>query len=100
MRSVMSSTTATMETTSAGATSKTRPPTGGKASDIATVIKATQRPRARSWLKVRNRRSVGPRTATAGPASVERVAMVEVAVVEVGVVEVAAIDDRSAVGDV
>ena len=41
-----------------------------------------------------------PRTSAAGPASVERVAMVEVAVIEVGVVEVVAIDDRSAVGDV
>src|ERR1700674_2753186 len=100
MRSVMSSTTATMESTSAGATSKTRPPAGGKASDIATVIKATERPRARSWLKVRSRRSVEPRTSAAGPASVERVAMVEVAVVEVVVAEIVAINDRLAVGDV
>src|SRR5205085_12320096 len=53
-----------LETTSAGATSKTRPPAGGKASDIATVIKATERPRTRSWLKVRNRRSVKDRKST------------------------------------
>src|SRR5882762_88222 len=100
MRSVMSPTTATMETTPAGATSKTRPPAGGKASDIATVIKATERPGARSRLKVRSRRSVEPRTSSAGPASVERVAMVEVAVVEVVVTEIVAINDRPAVGDV
>src|SRR6266481_3715869 len=95
MRSVMSSTTATMESTSAGATSKTRPPAGGKASDIATVIKATERPGARSRLKVRSRRSVEPRTSAAGPASVERVAVVEVVVAEI-----VAINDRPAVGDV
>src|SRR5467141_3102867 len=100
MRSVMSPTTATMETTPAGATSKTRPPAGGKASDIATVIKATERPGARSRLKVRSRRSVEPRTSAAGPASVERVAMVEVAVVEVVVAEIVAINDRPAAGDV
>src|SRR5882757_7073453 len=100
MRSVMSSTTATMETTAAGATSKTRPPAGGKAPDIATMIKATKRPRARSWLKVRSRRSVEPRTSAAEPASVERVAMVEVAVIEVVVAEIVAINDRPAVGDV
>src|SRR5258708_36409094 len=100
MRSVMSSTTATMETTSVGATSKTRPPAGGKAADVATVIKPTERPRARSWLKVRSRRSVEPRTSAAGPASVERVAMVEVAVTEVVVAEIVAINDRPAVGDV
>src|SRR6266436_8154258 len=100
MRSVMSSTTATMESTSAGATSKTRPPAGGKASDIATVIKATERPGARSRLKVRSRRSVEPRTSAAGHASVERVAMVEVAVIEVVVAEIVAINDRPAVGDV
>src|SRR6267154_627436 len=100
MRSVMSSTTATMETTSAGATSKTRPPAGGKAPDIATMIKATKRPRARSWLKVRSRRSVEPQMSAAGPASVERVAMVEVAVVEVVVAKIVAINDRPAVGDV
>src|SRR6267154_1909352 len=100
MRSVMSSTTATMETTSAGATSKTRPPAGGKAPDIATMIKAIKRPRASSWLKVRSRRSVEPRTSAAEPASVERVAMVEVAVVEVVVAKIVAINDRPAVGDV
>src|SRR5260370_11437265 len=101
MRSVMSSTTATMETTtSVEATSKARPPARRKASDIATVIKATEWRRAGSWLKVRSRRSVEPRPSVARPASVERVAMVEVAVIEVVVVEVVAIDDRSAVGDV
>src|SRR5713101_1354493 len=99
-RSVMSSTTATMETTSAGAASKTRPPTRGKASDIATVIKATERPRARPRLKARSRRPVEPWTSAAGSASVERVAVVEVAVIEVGVAEVVAIDDRSAVRDI
>src|SRR6266436_2268988 len=100
MRSVMSSTTATMETTSVGATSKTRPPAGGKASDIATVIKATERSRARSRLKVRSRRPVKPRTSVARSASMERVAMVDVAVAEIAVVEVVAIDDGSTVGDV
>src|SRR5580693_7259986 len=97
-RSAMSSTT--VETTSAGAASETRPPAGGKASDIAAVIKATERPTARSWLKVRSRRSVEARTSAAWPASVERVAMVEVAVIEVVVAEIVPIDDRPAVGDV
>ena len=41
-----------------------------------------------------------PRTSAAGPASVERVAMVEVAVIEVVVAEIVAINDRPAVGDV
>src|SRR5882724_5256001 len=109
MRSTMSS-TAAMKTTSMGTTSKARPPAGGKAPDIAAVNEATERAGACSWLKVRSRRPVEPRTSAARSASVERVAMVEIAVVEVAVVEVAvvevavvevvAIDDRSAVGDV
>ena len=86
----MSSTTATMETTSVGATSKARPPAGGKAPDIAAVIKATERAGARTWLCVKRR----------VPASVEAIAMVEVAVVEAVAAEVVAIDDRSAMGDV
>src|SRR6266481_2590069 len=94
MRSPMSS-TAAMKTTSMGTTSKARPPAGGKASDVSAVIKPTERPRARSWLKVRSRRPMEPRTSAGRSASVERVAMVEVAVVEV-----VAIDDRSAMGDV
>src|SRR5712664_2104237 len=94
MRSPMSP-TAAMETTS-----KARPPAGGKASDIATVIKATERPRARSWLKVRSRRTMEPRTSAARSVSVERVAVVEVAVIEIVVVEVVAINDGSAVRDV
>src|SRR5260370_8905794 len=53
--SVMSP-TAAMETAS-----KARPPARGKASDIATVIKPTERPRARSWLKARSRRPMQPR---------------------------------------
>ena len=89
-----------MEATSVGAASKTRPPAGGKASDVSAVIKPTERPRARSWLKVRSRRSVEPRTSAAGPSSVERVAMIEVAVIEVVVAEIVAINDRPAVGDV
>ena len=89
------SSTAAMETPAVGATSKARPPAGGEASDIATVIKATERAGACSCLSVKRR----------VPTSVERVAvaeiaMVEVAVVKVTVVEVVAIDDRSAVGDV
>ena len=93
-RSTMTS-TAAMETSAVGDTSKARPPAGGEASDIAAVIKATERAGARSWLSVKRR----------APTSVERVAvaeiaMVEVAVVKVTVVEVVAIDDRSAVGDV
>src|SRR5467141_291462 len=100
MRSPMSSTAATMETTSVGSTSKARPPAGGKAPGISAVIKATERPRARSWLKVRSRRPMEPRTSAGRSASVERVAMVEVAAIEVAVVEVVAIDDRSAVRDV
>src|SRR5260370_25674414 len=92
--------TATMETASMRAAPEARPPARGKAPDIATVIKPTERPRARSRLKVRCRRPVGPLTCAARPASVERVAMVEVAVIEIVVVEVVAIDDRSAVGDV
>src|SRR5712692_10519195 len=94
MRSPMSS-TAAMKTTSMGTTSKARPPAGGKASDVSAVIKPTERPRARSWLKVRSRRPMEPRTSAGRSASVERVAMVEVSVVEV-----VAIDDRSAVRDV
>ena len=65
MQSVMSSTTATMEATSTGAASKARPPAGGEASDIATVIKATERAGACSWLSVKRR----------APTSVERVAV-------------------------
>src|SRR5437016_4174507 len=99
MRSPMSS-TAAMKTTSMGTTSKARPPAGGKASDVSAVIKPTERPRARSWLKVRSRRPMEPGTSAGRSASVERVAMVEVAAIEVAVVEVVAIDDRSAVGDV
>src|SRR5437667_2549051 len=94
-RSPMSSTTATMETTSVGATSKARPPAGGKAADIAAVIKPTERPGACSWLKAGSRRPMEPRTSAARSASVERVAMIEVAVVEV-----VAIDDRPAVRNV
>src|SRR2546422_740334 len=99
MRSPMSS-TAAMKTTSMGTTSKARPPAGGKASDVSAVIKPTERPRARSWLKVRSRRPMEPRTSAGRSASVGRVAMVEVAAIEVAVVEVVAIDDRSAVRDV
>src|SRR6266852_9994361 len=104
MRSTMSSTaamrTTSMGTTSMGTTSKARPPAGGKASGVSAVIKPTERPRARSWLKVRSRRPMEPRTSAGRSASVERVAMVEVAAIEVAVVEVVAIDDRSAVRDV
>src|SRR5260370_3445755 len=89
-----------METASMRAAPEARPPARGKAADVATMIKATKGPRARSWLKVRSRRSVEPRTSAAGPASVERVAMVEVAVVEVVVAKIVAINDRPAVGDV
>jgi hypothetical protein len=46
----MSSTTATMETTSMGAASKARPPAGGKTPDIAAVIKAAERAGASTWL--------------------------------------------------
>src|SRR5260370_16697530 len=88
-----------METASMRAAPEARPPARGKAADVATVIKATKRPRARSWLKVRSRRSVEPQMSAAGPASVERVAMVEVAVVEVVVAKIVAINDRPAVGD-
>src|SRR6266478_208731 len=96
----MSPATATMETASMRAAPEARPPARGKAPDIATVIKPTERPRARSRLKVRRRRPVEPLTCAARPASVERVAMVEVAVIEIAVVEVVAIDDGSTVGDV
>src|SRR5712664_1437466 len=96
----MSPATATMETASMRAAPEARPPARGKAPDIATVIKPTERPRARSRLKVRRRRPVEPLTCAAGPASVERVAVVEVAVIEIVVVEVVAINDRPAVGDV
>ena len=86
----MSSTTATMETTSVGAASKARPPAGGKPSCVAAVIKAAERAGACTWLRVKRR----------VPASVEGIAMVEIAMVEVVASEVVAIDDRSAVGDV
>src|ERR1700680_2871812 len=91
----MPSTTATVEATSVGAASKTRASAGGKTSCIAAVIKATERAGVCTWLSVKRR----------GPASVERIAMVEIAMVEIAVVEivaaeVVAIDDRSAVGDV
>src|SRR5207302_8802920 len=99
IRSPMAS-TAAMKTASMGTTSKARPPAGGKASDVSAVIKPTERPGACSWLKVRSRRAVEPRTSAARSASVERVAMVEVAAIEVAVVEVVAINDRSAVRDV
>src|SRR5216683_7550926 len=99
MRSAMSS-TAAMKTTAVGATSKARPPAGGKVSDVSAVIEATERPGACSWLKVRSRRPMEPRTSAARSASVERVAMIEVAMIEVAVVEVVAIDDRSAVRNV
>src|SRR6267142_1893870 len=106
MQSPMPS-TAAVKTTATRATSKARPPAGGKASDISTVIKTAERAGACSWLKVRSRRPVEPRISSARSASVERVAMVEVAVVEVAVVEIAtaaikivAIDDGSAAGDV
>src|SRR5580692_10928928 len=88
--SAMSSTTATMETTSVEAASKARPPAGGKAPDIAAVIKAAERAGACTWLWVKRR----------VPASVEGMAMAEAAVVEVVAAEVVAIDDRSATGDV
>src|SRR5216684_1448131 len=96
----MSPATATMETASMRAAPEARPPARGKAPDIATVIKPTERPRARSRLKMRCRRPVEPLTCDARPASVECVAMVEVAVIEVVVAEIVAINDRSAVGDV
>jgi len=91
----MSSTTAAMESAAVGTTAKARPPAGGKAPDIATVIKATKSAGACSRLSVKRRVSI----------SVERVAvaeipMVEVAVVKVTVIEIVAIDDRSAVRDV
>src|SRR6267154_2117289 len=86
----MSPATATMETASMRAAHEARPPARGKAPDIATVIKPTERPRARSRLKVRCRRPVEPLTCAARPTSVERVA----------VVEVVTINDRPAVGDV
>src|SRR5260370_42069598 len=89
-----------MRPASAVCHSKTRRRGGGNGSEIGTVIEATDRPGARSWLKVRSRRSAEPRTSAAGPASVERVAMVEVAVIEVVVAEIVAINDRPAVGDV
>src|SRR5467141_4758921 len=102
MQSPMSPTTAAVKTTTTRATSKARPPAGGKASDISTVIKAAERAGACSWLKTRSRRPVEPPTSAARSASVERVATVEVAVVEIAAaaVKVVAIDDRSAVGDV
>src|SRR4029077_13795339 len=100
MQSVMSS-AATMETaTSVEAASRTRPSTGGKAPYIATMIKATERSRARSGLKVRSRRSVKLLTSATRPVSGERVAVVEVAVIEVVVTEIVAVDNRPAVGDV
>src|SRR5467141_2982919 len=91
-----------VKSTSMEAASKARPPAGGKASDISTVIKATERAGACSWLKVRSRRPVEPRISAARSASVERVAMVEVAVVEIAAaaIKIVAIDDGSAVGDV
>jgi hypothetical protein len=50
--------TAAMKTASVEATSKARPPAGGKASGIAAVIEATERAGACSWLKMRSRRPV------------------------------------------
>src|SRR5467141_3993814 len=102
MQSPMSPTTAAVKTTTTRATSKARPPAGGKASDISTVIKAAERAGACSWLKTRSRRPVEPPTSAARSASVERVAMVEIAVVEIAAaaVKVVAIDDGSAVGNV
>lgn len=57
----MSSATTTMETTSTGATSKTRPPARGKASDITAVIEATERAGARAWQRVKARAPVKAR---------------------------------------
>src|SRR6266404_6501595 len=95
MQSPVSSTTAAVKANSTRATSKARPPPGGKAPDVAAVIKATERAGACSWPKVRSRRPVKPRTPAARCASVERVA-----VIEISAVKVVAIDDGSAVGDV
>src|SRR5260370_35404741 len=91
--------TATMETASMRAAPEARPPARGKAPDIATVIKPTERPRARSRLQVRRRRPVEPLTCAARPASVERVAVVEAATIEIVVVGVVAINDRPDVGE-
>src|SRR6266850_3302296 len=101
MQSPMPS-TAAVKTTATRATSKARPPARGKASDISTVIKTAERAGACSWLKVRSRRPVEPRSSTARSASVKCVAMVEVAAVEIATaaVKAVAIDDSSAVGDV
>src|SRR5258708_6462854 len=65
------------------------PSTGGKASGISAVIKATERAGVCSWLTVKTRRPVE------GVAVVEvvvvEVAMVEVAVIKIAVIKVAAI---------
>ena len=86
----MTAATAPMETAS-----NTRPPAGGKASDVSAVIKPAERARTCSWLKVRSRRPVERRSSAARSVSLERVAMADVAAIEI-----VAIDDRSAVGDV
>src|SRR5229473_1118890 len=80
MRSAMSPTTATMKTAPVGATSKARPPPGGKAPGISAVIKATERAGACSWLSVKSRRPMGS------------AAVIEVAVADVTVIEAAVAD--------
>src|SRR5260370_35896876 len=91
----MASAAAAVETTSVGATSKARPPAGGKASCIPAVIKAAERAGACSWLSVKRRMS----TSVVSIAVVE-IAMVKVAAIEVVAAEIVAIDYRPAVGDV
>ena len=63
--------------------------------DIATVIKATERAGACSWLSVKGR----VRVSVEGIPVIE-IVMVEVAAIKVVAGDVIAIDDRSAVGDI
>jgi len=72
-----------MKTASMETTSKARPPARGKASDISTVIKATERSGARSWLKVRSRRPV--ESATVVEAAMADVTVIDAAMAEITV---------------
>ena len=87
--------TAPMETTTMGASTKTRAPARREASDIAAVIKAAERTGVCALLSVKRRVPI-----SMGGIAVIEISVVEIAVVEVVVAEIIAIDDRPAVGDV
>src|SRR6266852_6035259 len=90
MRSPMSSTTATE------AASKARPPAGGKASDIPTMVKTAESSRTGARLAVWCCGSMESRT----PRRAATMGSPGVVEIPTSVIEIVAVDDRSAVGDV